>query len=313
MQPEFSVRGRQRALPALASWIYFRAMLAEPTSHSFISQRLKLHYVDWGNPTAPPLLLIHGGRDHCRSWDALARSLQPHFHVVAPDLRGHGDSDWTKGGSYALTEYVYDLSRLVRSFAGPVTLVGHSMGGMVCLIHAGTFPEQVKALVVLDGVTVLPGEKTTPAHERLATWVGQLEKLDDRAPRRYRTVEEAAAQMLVHNTRLPAELAYHLAAFGVRRNEDDTYSWKFDPYQRARGPHRLSPEDHVSLWSRVACPTLLLNAEESFLPASKAKGLESYFPQARVETVSGAGHWLQHDKPDEVLGTIRSFLGLRGK
>ena len=88
--------------------------MSGPESRFFESQGLRLHYADWGNEAAPPLLLVHGGRDHCRSWDRIARSLQPHFHVLAPDLRGHGDSDWTKGGSYALTEYVYDLSRLVR-------------------------------------------------------------------------------------------------------------------------------------------------------------------------------------------------------
>lgn len=78
-------------------------MLA-PQSRTYESHSLRLHYADWGNESAPPLILVHGGRDHCRSWDVIARSLQPHFHVLAPDLRGHGDSDWTRGGSYALTE-----------------------------------------------------------------------------------------------------------------------------------------------------------------------------------------------------------------
>ena len=131
--------------------------MSGPESRFFQSQGLRLHYWDWGNADAPLMLLVHGGRDHGRSFDLIAHSLQPHFHVLAPDLRGHGDSDWTKGGSYSLTEYVYDLSRLVRSTgASQVTIVGHSMGGMVGLIYAGTFPEQVAALVVLDGVTVLP-------------------------------------------------------------------------------------------------------------------------------------------------------------
>lgn len=285
--------------------------MSEPESHFYESQGLRLHYADWGNADAPLLLLVHGGRDHCRSWDLIARSLQPHFHVLAPDLRGHGDSDWAKGSSYALTEYVYDLSRLVRSVgASKVAIAGHSMGGMVSLIYAGTFPDQVSALVVLDGVVVLPGEKVAPTHERIAKWVGQLDKLEGREPRRYRTIDEAVAQMRVHNTRLPDELARHLAAHGVKRNEDDTYSWKFDQYQRARGPHRLSPDDYVSLWSRITCPTLLLNAEESFLESSKTPGLERHFPQARSKTIAGAGHWLQHDRPDEVLGEIRSFFGL---
>lgn len=287
------------------------AAMSSPQSRFYQSQGLRLHYADWGNEQAPPLILIHGGRDHCRSWDLIARSLQPHFHVLAPDLRGHGDSDWTKGGSYTLTEYVYDLSRLVQgTTAQKVTLVGHSMGGMVALIYAGTFPDRVAALVVLDGVTVLPNETRPPVHERIAHWLGQLDALEARKPRRYRTIEEAAAQMRAHNKRLSPELAQHLAAFGVRRNADDTWSWKFDPYQRARAPQRLWPEDHVALWSRITCPTLLLHAGESFLPSSKAAGLEKHFQRARAETIIGAGHWLHHEKPDEVLAAIRAFLGV---
>ena len=68
-----------------------------PTSHYFYSQRLKLHYVDWGNPDKPLLVLVHGGRDHCRNWDWVALDLRKHYHIIAPDLRGHGDSDWAIG------------------------------------------------------------------------------------------------------------------------------------------------------------------------------------------------------------------------
>ena len=214
-------------------------------------------------------------------------------------------------GSYSLTEYVYDLSRLVRSVAVErLTIVGHSMGGMVGLIYAGAFPDQVSSLVVLDGVTVLPGTKTAPANERITKWIGQLDRLEGREPRRYRTIDEAAAQMRVRNARLPETLAHHLATYGVRQNKDGTYSWKFDPYQRVMAPHRLSADDHVSLWSRISCPTLLLQAGESFLESARTANLASYFPRAHTETISGAGHWLHHDKPNEVLRAIRTFLGL---
>jgi pimeloyl-ACP methyl ester carboxylesterase len=288
----------------------FCKVMAGPKNRFYESHGLRLHYADWGNENAPPLVLIHGGRDHCRSWDALARSLQSHFHVLAPDLRGHGDSDWAKGGSYALTEYVYDLTRLIRTIAArEVTLIGHSMGGMVGLIHAGTFPDQVSKLVVLDGVTVRPGAPRPPVHERIARWTGQIEKLDDRAPRRYRSIEEAAERMSAFNKRLSRELSLHLATHGVRQNPDGTYGWKFDPYQRVMAPQRLWPEEHVALWSRIACPVLLLHAEESFL-RSGALELTGHFQNARTETLSGAGHWLQHDRPTEVLRSIRAFLGL---
>src|SRR5262249_13546135 len=85
-----------------------------PTSHLYFSQRLRLHYVDWGNEGAPNLLLIHGGRDHCRNWDWVAERLRDRFHIVAPDLRGHGDSDWTTGSSYNEINYIYDVAQLVH-------------------------------------------------------------------------------------------------------------------------------------------------------------------------------------------------------
>jgi len=282
-----------------------------PQSRFYQSQGMRLHYVDWGNEAAPPLVLVHGGRDHGRSWDRIARSLQPHFHVLAPDLRGHGDSDWTRGGSYSLPEYVYDLTRLMRlTGSRPATIIGHSMGGMVGLIYAGALPDQVASLVVLDGVTVLPQAQRAPPHERFAKWVAQLDDLDRRQPRRYRSIAEAAAQMKAHNTRLGPELALHLASHGVRANADGSFSWKFDPAQRAMAPHRLWPEDHVALWARISCPTLLLYADESFLGDPRSAGVLDHFKHARAETIAGAGHWLHHDRPDEVLRAISGFLGL---
>ena len=87
-------------------------MASGPTSNSFVSQRLKLHYVDWGNEEAPPLLLVHGGRDHCRNWDWVAEKLRDRWHVIAPDLRGHGDSAWAPDGNYEMGAFVYDLAQL---------------------------------------------------------------------------------------------------------------------------------------------------------------------------------------------------------
>jgi pimeloyl-ACP methyl ester carboxylesterase len=284
---------------------------AGPADRFYESQGLRLHYTDWDNDAAPPLILIHGGRDHSRSWDEVARVLQPHFHVMAPDLRGHGDSDWAKGSSYSLSDYLYDLTSLARSASVHQTaIVGHSMGGMIGLMYAGAYPDKVSYLAVLDGVTVLPGSSRPPIHEQIAKWVQQLDRIAEQKNRHFRTIAEATERILAHNKRLTPDQALHLATHGVKRNADGTYSWKFDPYQQARAPYRLSPDDHVALWSRITCPTLLLRGNESFLPDPQSAGNLAHFRQVHLVTIAGAGHWLHHDKIDDVLRELRLFLGI---
>lgn len=280
-----------------------------PEGRYYRSQGLRLHFTDWGNPSAPPLILNHGGLDHSRSWDQLAQALRASFHVVVPDLRGHGESDWAIGSSYSLADHVYDLTCLVKS-AGfeKASIVGHSMGGMVSLTYAGAFPDKVSRLVVLDGVTNFPARRVKPADVRIADWVGDLDKFAQRKIHGYASVADGAERILARNRRLTREQAMHLATHGMKRNVDGTYSWKFDPYLRARAPYRLSLEDHTALWSRIRCPTLLVSGSESFLPDPATAGVISHFRQAELVKIEGAGHWLQHDKPDEVLNVLKRFL-----
>ena len=282
----------------------------EPGNCFYDSQGLRLHYVDWGNDSAPPLILLHGGRDHCRSWDMIARSLRPHFHVIAPDLRGHGDSEWAKGSSYSLSDHVYDLTHLAPA-GRETTIVAHSFGGMIALAYAGTYPDRVSRLAVLDGA-FLPDAPSASIDAQMAKWVAQLDKISRSKARRYRTVAEAAERMSAHNSRLTSAQALHLASHAVRENADGTYSWKYDPYQRVRAPYRLSPENYVALWSRITSPTLLLCGGESFIPDPKAARIMACFKQAELKVIAGAGHWLHHDKPDDVLAALRLFLGVRG-
>jgi len=177
-------------------------------------------------------------------------------------------------------------------------------------MYAGVYPDQVSHLAVLDGVTVLPASLRTPIHERITKWVSQLDKIAERKKRCFRSVAEAAERISAHNKRLTPEQALHLASHGVKRNADGSYSWKFDEYQRARAPYRLSSKDHIALWSRITCPTLLLRGTESFLPDPETGGVLAHFRQARLVTIVGAGHRLHHDKLDEVLGELCQFLGI---
>ena len=109
-----------------------RSRTRRPTSISRSVSRL--HYLDWGNHDKPLLLLVHGQRDHAHNWDWVARELRDEYHIVAPDLRGHGDSAWAIGGNYAITDFVLDIAQLLAAIdKWPVTIVSHSMGAGISL------------------------------------------------------------------------------------------------------------------------------------------------------------------------------------
>ncbi|MEX1255479.1 MAG: alpha/beta hydrolase [Dehalococcoidia bacterium] len=238
----------------------------EPESRFYTSQRLKLHYAVWGDESKPPLVLVHGTRDHARSWDGVAQALLDRYCVYAPDLRGHGDSDWPAGGQYSLPdfmpEFVLDMAGLVEVIGrAPLTLIGHSLGGGVALHYAGVYPERVEKVVSIEllGPPPMPGRA---GYERILTWVDHVQKAERRAPRRYPSVEAATARMLEENPRLAAETAQHLALHGTRANEDGSYSWKFDPFLRVFSPREFRIEDAREIWYRIRCPVLLIRGTE---------------------------------------------------
>ncbi len=287
--------------------------LVGPSSRFYVSQRLRLHYVDWGNPSAPLLLLVHGGRDHARSWDWVARELRHDYHVIVPDLRGHGDSAWSVGSSYALTDFVLDVAQLLEAVDEyPVTIVGHSLGGAVSLLFTGVFPEKVERLVAIEGLgpppAVLRDIRGVPGWQRVRDWVERMQKLAGRQPRRYESIDAAAKRMLEENAFLSEDQAHHLTIHGVARNEDGTYSWKFDNYVRAFSPIRLTEEEAEELRGRIECPVLLVRGTESWASDPITDGRMAPFRDARATSIEGAGHWVHHDRLDEFLRVVRSFL-----
>jgi pimeloyl-ACP methyl ester carboxylesterase len=284
-----------------------------PVSSSYVSQRLRLHYVDWGNVGAPPLVLVHGGRDHARSWDWVAHALRRDFHVIAPDLRGHGESSWALGGHYTLAEFTLDLAQLIDLLDVPqVTLVGHSLGGAVSIQYAAVFPERVAKLVAIEGLGPPPqiADRIAgrPAWQRIAEWIQQVRDFSARQPKRYASIESAAARMQAENAFLSPEQAHHLTVHGVNRNEDGTYSWKFDNYVRVFYPQRYDVGETRELWGRIVCPTLLVHGSESWAGDPAADRRAEAFSDVRVANIAGAAHWVHHDRLDEFLGVVREFL-----
>ena len=284
-----------------------------PTSQFYFSQRLRLHYVDWGNEGAPPLLLIHGGRDHCRNWDWVAERLRDRFHVVAPDLRGHGDSDWATGGGYGETNYVYDIAQLVhQKRMAPVTIIAHSLGGSIALLYAGAFPETVAKVVAIEGLgpspEMLKRIREVKVAQRLRKGLEARREAAGKLPRRYPTLEAAIARMQEENKHLTPEQARHLTIHGANQNEDGTYSWKFDNAVRLGGPAGLLPEEQREIWGEITAPVLLIRGTESWASDPVTDGRIKHFRNARLVNIEGAGHWSHHDRFGVFMDNVEKFL-----
>jgi pimeloyl-ACP methyl ester carboxylesterase len=280
----------------------------EPASRYYMSQRLKLHYVVWGDESNPPLLLIHGNRDHARTWDDVATRLMRDYCVYAVDLRGHGDSSWAIGGQYSLPEFVLDVAGLVKELdRSPLTIIGHSLGGAVALEYAGVFPETVLKVVAIEGLGPRVGEPT-PASVRMRHWISETQAFDKRQPRRYPSVEAAEKRMREENPHLKDAMARHLTIHGSRENDDGTRSWKFDNYVRLHSPYEFNIAEAREIWNQIRCPVLLIRGSESWASDPEADGKASSFHTYRTVLVKDAGHWVHHDQLSTFMDVVWQFL-----
>jgi pimeloyl-ACP methyl ester carboxylesterase len=286
----------------------------EPVSHYYYSDRLKLQFWDWGQDNLPPLLLVHGGLDHARNWDWVARSLREHFHVYAMDLRGHGNSAWAPGAMYSVAEHVLDLATLVDLLSGdagggPVHLIGHSLGGIVTLSYAGLYPDHVRKVIAIEGLGFPVAHRIhKPAAERMRIWIDNVRKTEQREPQSYPTLEAAVARMKEANPHLSEEVAQHLTVHGTNWNSDGSLSWKFDNYVRSIPPYGHDIDDQRAVYGEITCPVLLVWGRESWMPDPDTEDRALAIPNRQVLKVDGAGHWVHHDRLELFLEESTRFL-----
>ena len=282
----------------------------EPISHFFYSDRLKLQFWDWGKEGKPALVLVHGGLDHARNWDSVARALRDDFHVYALDLRGHGNSAWAPGAMYSIAEHILDLSALLDIIAGfPVYLIGHSLGGMIVTHYAGLYPNRVKKLVSIEGVGFPANHRVHGlAPERMRRWIEDVRKTEGREPRSYPDLESAVARMKEANPHLSDEVARHLTLHGTNWNSDGSMVWKFDNYVRPLAPYGHHIPDVVDIFGQITCPVLLFWGQESFAKEPVDDPRVQAIRNNRIVTVPNAGHWVHHDRLELFLVETKRFL-----
>ncbi|MEC8144532.1 MAG: alpha/beta hydrolase, partial [Pseudomonadota bacterium] len=233
------------------------------------------------------------------------------YHFIAPDLRGHGDSDWVQGSGYRYFDYLYDLLQLIeQNNFGPVWLVGHSLGGAIAAFFAGVFPELVSKLILLEGIGLWSREDAdSGVAAKIREWSRQTRELAGREPRRYADLETAYARMQQANPRLRAEQAFHLTKHGAVQLEDGQFTWKYDQYTYNFLGVGLDVDEIIELWQCIKAPTLLVNAGNGLQNRTGQDDTLQYFKEAELHDVAGAGHWIHHDQLEQVATLMEDFLG----
>jgi len=268
---------------------------------------LRFHYRDWGDPAAPPVILLHGYTSHARSWDTIAQGLADRFRVLTLDQRGHGETEWTE--DYHEQRLVDDLAAFVDALGlNQVALVGMSIGGSTACSYAARVPERVSRLVVMECVTDPDVDASDP---RMMEHLTTLRTLPDT----YDTPQEAAA---AYRPLAPYATNDELVRWmrdGLKPGPESQLTLRVDPSLRKPGPPgRLvaEPEEFAHRLGQVTCPILMLVGEDSFaLPPSVR--FAQRLPQVRLVRIPESGHWIPLDNPERFVDVVGTFLDERSQ
>ena len=267
--------------------------LLEPIDRDLTVNGLRLHLLDWGGEGRTPLLLLHGFTGHAHAWDTLSIALQPHFHVLALDQRGHGDSD--PADVYNPMVAFEDLSGVIDQLGlSPLIIVGLSMGGRNAIYFTAKRPHDVQKLVTVDIGPEISKRASQPSS-------GPPE------PETWESIEQAA-QHLYRGNAYPGIHYYRwVAAHSLRPRADSRLVWKWHPSIKER---RTNPDlDWWALLRSITRPTLVLRGAESHvLDRDVAERMARELPNGRLVEIPRAVHTLHEDNPDAVLAALDVFL-----
>jgi pimeloyl-ACP methyl ester carboxylesterase len=276
---------------------------------------MQYHIRHWGNDDAPMLFMLHGWMDVSASFQFLIDALKRDWHVIAPDWRGFGLSEYA-GKSYWFPDYLADLDAILQHYSPerPVNLLGHSLGANVAGIYAGVRPERVKKLILLEGFG-MPTTQPDEAPTRYAKWLDEVQA--NPHMRSYATSQQVAQRLQKNNPRLSDERAAFLAQHWAAKNEAGTWDIQADPWHKLPNPNLYRVEEIMACWQAVTAQVLWIEAKNSELlwpmePDGEARAeIDRRVTHLRRVTklmVEDAGHMLQHDQPEIVAHALDQFL-----
>jgi len=278
--------------------------LSQPHSTFLTVNGLRLHYFDWGNAGAPPVVCVHGYTSSAEAFNAPARQFQDRFHVIVPNVRGHGESAWSPTGAYQYSDQVSDLEGMVTQLGlERFTLIGTSMGGIIAMAYAGAHPARLARLVVND-----IGPDAEVGNQRITQMVS------DR-PEMFATLEDAMAYRRSVSPIVAGrseEDQRELALGVLRQQTHGRWVWKLDPaYIQQRVQH--GPPRRPALWpalQRLQCPTLVVwGMESDVLSEAQARRMVEVLRHGELVAVPGVGHAPTLMEP-VALAALERFLGV---
>src|SRR6266849_5936248 len=193
----------------------------QPTSKTLTANGLALHYLEWGEADAPPIVCVHGYTGSADAFNALARQLKDRYRILALDVRGHGESAWSPAGAYSYADQAGDLAEFAaRLGLDKFVLIGTSMGGIIAMAYAAEHAQRLSGLVIND-----IGPDPEAGTQRITQMVGSR-------PDQFATLEDAMA----YRRRMSPIVASRteddqreLALGVLRRDANGTWGWKMDP------------------------------------------------------------------------------------
>ena len=265
------------------------------TDRFIVVNGLRLHYLDWESGNKPAFIMLHGISRVAHQFDHIAPYFTANYHVIAIDMRGHGDSDWSPEGAYVVEDYVKDLEAFVLQLdLRGLTLLGNSTGGRVVQVYAGLHPDRVSRLIVED----VGPERT---NEIASAFTRQVENEKDG----WASEDELAAFLRKSNGKTPEAILRSYAHFASKRRDDGRIVWKRDP-NLAKG---FVPTELWRFVGQIKCPVIyILGGASRIVPPETQQKLKLTLPDVQIVVMPGLGHYPDQEATAEFIPIVQSFL-----
>ncbi len=270
---------------------------AKPQDKYIMIEGISLHYVDWGNEKRPAMLLVHGLQDCAHNWDIFAALVTKDYHVLAIDLRGHGDSQWSSTAAYQLKDYVQDITGFIDELKlQNVVYIGHSAGGRDAMAYIASHPDKIERLIIAD---IDPLGFNPESSRMRAGFESESDEWD--------SLEAVIERLRQRSPGASPEILRHHALCMTRDLPGGRRIWK-------RDKAILPAYDRPELWAnyrKINCPTLIIRGENSaILSQEVAREMIQVLPAAKLREIKAAGHWCYDDNLRDFETAVREFLSV---